>query len=97
MKIALAGHAPVFELDGELDRRLGLADELALIETEGGIDLLDGRNRGLANTDNANVVRFNQLDIDLAAKNAAQHGRCHPAGSATADYDYLANSIVHSC
>jgi hypothetical protein len=52
--------SPVLEHDGELQRGLGLAHELGLVETDHGVEIADGRNGCFADPDDADVVRLDE-------------------------------------
>ena len=63
--------APVDELDPELERGLGGADEVGLLEAERPIELLDGGDGRFADTDGADLFRFHQLDRDAVPERIA--------------------------
>jgi hypothetical protein len=50
--------APVLELDTEFDRGLAAAHEVALVERQRLVKRQDGRNRRLADSDRADVIRL---------------------------------------
>ena len=62
MEIALADPAPVHELDAELERRLGRADELVLVDPEHAVEGDQRRDRRLADADRADLLGFDQGD-----------------------------------
>ena len=65
--VAVAVLAPVFELDAELDTAVGCFEKISLIEAQGVVEIDDGGDCGLADANNANVVRLNESDRnDLA-------------------------------
>ena len=87
MDIAVADGAPVDELDTQLERALGGADELVLVDFQGRVEVLDVRNRRFTHTDGADFVRFDQLDPVLIAEQFGQRRRRHPACRAASDDD----------
>src|SRR5262249_14100176 len=86
--IGVAEPRPVPELDAELERRLRLADELVLVETEEAVKKLHRRDRGLADADCADLGRFYETDaFERAVAHARERGRGHPSRGAAADDD----------
>ena len=85
--------APIDELDAELERGLGGADEVGLVEAEPAIELLDGRDGRFADTDGADLFRFHQLDREAVPERIAQPGRRHPSRRAAADDQDRADRI----
>ena len=53
VKVGVPQLLPVNELDAELERRIGLADELVLFDSKEAVELLDRRDGGLADADRA--------------------------------------------
>jgi len=96
---AVADVAPVAELDAELEAALRLPDEVGAVQAQGAVVGADGRQRGFADADGADVGRLHQHD--LAGRRAAhlrkalgqRRGR-HPAGGAAAHDDDLADGRV---
>src|SRR5258708_1282698 len=87
--VTIARAIPVAKLDPELERRPGGAHELRLVEAEHVIELLDMRQGGFADANDANLIRFDQYDaVKVTRKTVNQGGRGHPPGRATAqDHD----------
>ena len=85
MEIGAVGLAPAVELDPQLDGGLGLAHELGLVEVDQGVEILDGRHRGLADADDADVRALDQRDGRVRSDRPLDRGRRHPAGGAAAD------------
>jgi hypothetical protein len=94
--VTVADGAPVDELDAQLERALGGAHELCFVDTEDGIEGGQMRNAGLADSDNADVVGFDQPDAVVALEDA-RHGRGgHPArGAAADDHDIPDVLVLH--
>src|SRR5690606_27708689 len=55
MEERLTLRAPVDELDAELERRLGAAHEVELVDAEHGVEAANRRQRRLADTDGADL------------------------------------------
>ncbi len=69
MDVAVADARPVDEFDAELERGLGLRHELALVDADALVEEADVRQRGLADADDADLARLDELDV--AAVSAA--------------------------
>src|SRR5206468_11158263 len=93
--VFLAGRAPVDELDAELEGRLALADHLQLIDASEGEKIADVGNRGFADADGADLLGFDQLDLDLAQP-LREHGSGRPAGGAAADDRHFSYRLIGS-
>src|SRR6185503_16844803 len=95
MQVAVPEARPVHELDAELERALGLADEIVLVEAEHRVEGVDGRNGGLAHADAAYLLGLYQTDAARTrTKRARKCRRRHPAGRTAADDDDLANTVI---
>src|SRR5690606_5582103 len=60
VQVAVARPAPVAELDAELEGPHGRLHERALVEPDRPVELLDRRDRRLADTDRADRLAFDQ-------------------------------------
>src|SRR5687768_8938928 len=88
MDVAIAQALPIDELDAELERALRVADELVFIEAQQRIERQQRRNRRFANTDRADLLRFDQpYGYAGVLDQTRQPRRAHPSGS-TAAYDH---------
>src|SRR5690606_18502969 len=93
--VAVAEPSPVDELDAELDRPLGRAQELVLVEVEHGVEVDDRRDRRFAHSDRADRVRFDQRDSPAAVvEEARKRRRGHPSRGSPADDDDAADIPV---
>ena len=91
---------PVDKFNAELIGRPGLAHELIFIDAEQVVEQADIRDACFANTDSANDIGFDKLNVQ--PRQRAEHSRkCrrrHPSGGTTADDHHFANGIViHGC
>ena len=87
VRVAVADRAPVHELDAELERAARGAQELILVDAQNAIEGDDVRNRRLADTDDADLVRFHETNRARAPEVVRKCCGRHPAGGATADDD----------
>jgi hypothetical protein len=95
MQVAVAQRLPVAELDPQLEGRLGLLDELDLVDAQQTVEELDRRDGGLADPDRADLLGFDEFDLgDLALERLGQCGGGHPAGRAPADDDELEGRLL---
>ena len=85
VEIAVVRTTPALELDAELDRSVGLAEELAGIDAQIAVEVEDRRDGCLADADRADDLGFDQLDFHRAARDVRQRGGGHPAGRAAPD------------
>src|SRR3954447_13973496 len=92
MKVALADSRPVDELDAQFERCVRVPDEVIFIDSEHGVERDDGRNRGFAYTNDADLFRFDELDAHLFAERARKSRCSHPSGSATSNNQDLLNA-----
>ncbi len=87
MEVALAGRAPVAEVDTQLVGALGRRNKLGLVNAEKLVKRDQAGNRGLANPDRTDEGRLDQGDFARRSQDLG-HGRGgHPAGRAATDDD----------
>jgi hypothetical protein len=86
--VAVARATPLDELDAQLERALGAAQELVLIQFQRLVEHADVRDGGFADTDDADLIAFDQTDLVLVAEQGGKGRRGHPAGGAAADHDH---------
>ena len=86
--------APVDELDPELERALGRADEVVFVDADQVVEAADQRDGRFAHADGGDFVRFDQADAVPVGHQRRQRGCAHPAGSAAADNDDILN-VIH--
>ncbi len=92
MEVAAAIAVPVDEFDAELERRLGMPDQVGLVDTGQVVEPVDRRNGRFADADGADLVRFDELDIELMGDiDLGERRDGHPAGGAAADDNDFAN------
>src|SRR5206468_5972697 len=90
MDIARPLGAPVDEVDAELKSGFGRTHHLGFIDTEQIVEVLDVRERSLADAHDSNLVGLNQSN-SAAARRYQRDQSCsgHPPGSAAAeDHDF---------
>src|SRR6266542_1074049 len=90
--VSFAGRTPVDELDPELEGGLALADHLQWIDPGQREEVADVRDGRLADADDPDLIRFNELDLDLAQP-LRKDGSGHPAGGAAADDCHLTDRL----
>jgi hypothetical protein len=96
VEVARALSAPVDELDAELERSPGTADEFVLVEAQHLIELHDHRDGGFAHANGADRLGFDDQDLGSPLpQRARQRGGGHPARGASAHYQHLAYPLVH--
>ena len=98
--VAMPQPLPVNKLNTKLIGCPSLTNELIFVDAEQAIEQTDIRDRCFANTDRADDVGFDQLN--LQTRQRSEHaGECscrHPSGGTTADDHHFANGIViHGC
>jgi len=91
---AVADVAPVLELDAQLERGLGLADKVDLVQAQRGVVVAYGRQGGFADAHRADLRRFDQHHLAALAQPLHQRRRGHPACRAAADDHDLAYGFV---
>ena len=95
--VAVPGTQPAIEFDAELDAALRFAQEIILVDAQPGVEQPDLRDGRLADTDGADVIRFDQRHPPVAGarfEEARQRCRRHPAGGAAADDDDIADGAT---
>ncbi len=85
--VALARRTPADELDAELERAAAGAEHRVLVEAEGGVEGPHLRDRRFTDTDRADIVRFDEADLETLLEEAAERGGDHPAGGTAAGDD----------
>ncbi len=61
--VPVAHLRPIDKLDAKLEGRVGMAHEVAFIESNFAVEVVNSRNRCLADTDDANCIRLDELDL----------------------------------
>ena len=94
MNVGVPGPGPVLELDSQLEGRLGLANDLVLIDPQH-LDEADDRWDGrLADPDGADLGGFDQPDATVQIpQQLGEARRGHPPGGSAADDDDAADWI----
>ena len=62
MHVGVPDPQPVDELDAELERRIRMAHEIGFVEAEAPVEVVYGGNRGFADTDSSDRLRFDEPD-----------------------------------
>ena len=65
MHVGMADTRPILELDAQFEGGFGLADQVVLIDPRRAYVVHDRRNRGLAHTDDADLLGLDQPDADV--------------------------------
>ncbi len=86
VEVRIAALMPADELDAQLVGAVDGADEFVLVDAETLDETHEGRHRRLTDTDGAEFVGLDELDLaELALQVLAQHRRRQPPGGAAAD------------
>src|SRR3546814_8269797 len=85
VEIAMPGPAPILEADAQFEARLRRLDELALADPQPREQLKERRDRALAHPQRADIVRFDQVDLDHALILVREDGGGDPPRGATPD------------
>src|SRR3546814_4377350 len=81
----MPGPAPILEADAQFEARLRRLDELALADPQPREQLKERRDRALAHPHRADIVRFDQVDLDHALILVREDGGGDPPRGATPD------------
>ncbi len=96
MEIVVTQPRPVVERNAKLDARLAAAHEVALVDAQVAVEGANGRYRGFAHADDADLGRLDQGDIEQRPQQLAQCGGDAPSRRAAAGDDDLFNDLsVH--
>src|SRR5688572_29515736 len=94
MDVTVSGSSPVDELDAELEGRLRLADEVVLVEAQHPVEVLDLRDRRLADAHRADFLGLDDLDPAVVVlQDSRQRRRGHPAGGSAANYNDRSKTV----
>src|SRR5688572_29893678 len=92
MHVGGARLRPAVELDTELDRALGGAQEIRLIDPQGFVQNQNRRDRRFAHPDRADLLGFDQGDVNRVAENLCDEAGGDPARGATTRYHDIRNA-----
>ncbi len=82
VEIAFARHAPIFELDAQLEGRLGRAHEIGFVDAQDAVIGDEGWDGAFAYADRADLFAFDQRHLRHRTQRAGERGGGHPAGGA---------------
>ena len=94
MHVTVAGPSPAAELDPQLERTLRSSQQVVLVQPQHLVEMPNGWNRGLPDTDDADFRRFHKPNPDDGPHRLGQPGGGHPAGRTAAGDDDLSDGIV---
>src|SRR5882724_7291724 len=98
VKMDVAQPRPVPELYSELEGRLRLLHEVALVDPEKPVQRLDDRNGGLPDAHDADLLRLDEADRRvLRFEKAGEDRSGHPARCSPAHHDDLSNAGRRHC
>jgi hypothetical protein len=92
--IVLAARAPALEADAQLEGGVGGGHEFLLADVEQAVEVDQARDGRLAYAHGADLVGFDQGDVEHLAERARERRRGHPAGRAAAGDDDAAHLLV---
>ena len=88
VEIAVPDLLPIFEADPELERRLGGAHEVGLVDPEQPIVGDERGDRAFADADGSDRIGFDQRQLDRLPERPGNRGGRHPPrGAAAGDHD----------
>src|SRR3982751_7122145 len=83
----MAGAEPLGEFDAELERRVGAAEEIGLVEAKADDQVMDLRDRRFADPDRSDLIGFDERDGGAVAEKANEGCCGNPACSSAAGND----------
>ncbi len=86
--VAVAVARPIFKADTELESRSRRLDELALVHAHVLVESPAGGDRGFADADGPDIVRFDERDVDQRADLLRKRECCDPACRAAPRNDH---------
>ena len=88
VEIAFAWHTPIFEIDAQLERRLGRAHEVGFVDAQYAIIGNQRRDGAFTHPYRPDLLAFDQGDLRHWSQRAGECGGRHPTGrAATGDDD----------